>query len=142
MPLQIQSKKNHQNQHGFKTTLYSIQQSRTIHTMIFKARVKCFLKHSVLLSSTQFLKPSIRSNFVYISWTEPPVTSHCLWSVFLWFIINLMHKFQLTPIKLSHGAPERKREKQFCSLSSAEERCRAPHGNAGLQKLKSEHLTV
>jgi len=53
-----------------------------------------------------------------------------------------MHKFQLTPIKLSHGAAERKIEKEFCILSSAEERCIANHGNAGLQKLKIEHLSV
>lgn len=50
--------------------------------MIFKAHVKYFLKHLVLLSLIQFLKLQIRSNFVYISWTELPVTSHCLWSAF------------------------------------------------------------
>lgn len=53
-----------------------------------------------------------------------------------------MYKFQLTPIKLSHGAAQRKREKQFCFLRSAEERCIARHGNAGRQKLRTEHLTI
>lgn len=59
MLLERQSNKNYQDQHGFKTTLYSIQQNFTTHTMIFKARVK-YLKHLLLLSSIQFLKLSIR----------------------------------------------------------------------------------
>lgn len=50
----------------------------------------------------------------------------------LFIVYNqFMYKFQLKPIKLSHGATERKREKQFCITY---------HRNAGLHSMKTEYL--
>ena len=56
---------------------------------------------------------------MYISWTEPLVKVTACGHQFFMVYNQLMYKFQLTPIKLSHGVAERKTEKQFCVISSA-----------------------